>query len=55
MRAGDLGTFAAVYRFCADTVQPPLPGFGSVLAEYARWLPEPCRADAAALVASTAA
>ena len=53
--AGDLGTFAAVYRFCADTVQPPLPGFGAVLADYARWLPGACQADAAALIAGAAA
>ena len=36
-------------------VQPLLPGFGAVLADYARWLPDACRADAAALIAGAAA
>ena len=54
--AGDLGLFAAVYRFCHDTVQPPLPAFGSVLAEYAQWLPESvCQAEVATLVDGQAA
>lgn len=54
--AGDLGVFAAVYRFCHDTVQPPLPAFGSVLAEYAQWLPEKAgQTEVATLVGGQAA
>ena len=44
--AGDIATFGAVYRFCHDTVQPPLPETARILAEYMKWMPEACRSQA---------
>ena len=47
--AGDIAIFGAVYRFCHDTVQPPLPEIARILAEYMKWMPEACRSQAMSL------
>ena len=47
--AGDIAAFGAVYRFCHDTVQPPLPEYPRILAEYMKWMPEACRMQAMSL------
>ena len=47
--AGDIAAFGAVYRFCHDTVQPPLPEIAQILAEYMKWMPEACRSQAMSL------
>ena len=49
MNAGDIATFGAVYRFCHDTVQPLLPEYTQILAEYMKWMPETCRTQAMSL------
>lgn len=49
MSAGEIATFGAVYRFCHDTVQPPLPEYTQILAEYMKWMPEACRTQAMSL------
>ena len=47
--------FTAVYRFCHDTVQPPLDDCAAVLAEHMRWMPEECQPRASALIESLSA
>lgn len=44
--------FTAVYRFCHDTVQPPLDDCASVLAEHMRWLPEERQPAAVAMISN---